>query len=293
MTTPLEELFRAKLPSVQSRLREIDGRIRFRVAWQDLHSGAQYGVNAHEPGWAASMIKVPVMVAVFKRIDEGELSLEDTLTVDHRFTLDPTSEISYRAQGSPAQIQELLPYMILASCNESTNLLADRVGIPYLNETMRKLSCPSTRMSHLLYHRAPLVDSGIDGTSSNTTTAAEMNHLMASIYRDTAASAESCRHMRAILENSPELEYGGAVVNTLLSSALPPRAHVGAKMGLLDEDVMETGVINNDYALTIMLNKVPSRASSLSSLLPTISREVFQRYYHGQQKTIDGDRERI
>ncbi len=283
----LDEFFSQRLKLIQERLQHKTGA-RLSVAFQDLHTHKKYEVNASHPGWAASMIKVPVLISTFRCIDERRLSLDDELVIDHRYSLDPTSEISYRQQGSIAPVSELVNYMILASCNESTNILATRVGIPYINNLMQELGCPTTRMSHLLHVGASLEDSGIDGTSSNTTTAKEMTTLMAGIYRNTVACIQSCEYMRKILENDPSLEYGGASVNHYLSRALPAGTRIGAKCGILEEDIMETAVINGDYALTVMANKVPASVSGqVSRLLPLISQFVFERYYLKKEQKED------
>lgn len=275
----LDNLFSQRLNLLQERLQQETGA-RLSVAFQDIQSNEKYGVNASRPGWAASMIKVPVLISVFRSIDDGKLSFDEEVAIDHRYTLDSTSEISYRQQGSTAPVSELVNYMILASCNESTNMLAARVGIPYINSLMRQLGCPNTAMSHLLHVGATLEDPGIDGTSSNTTTAEEMTALMGGIYRNTVASVQSCEYMRKILENDSSLEYGGASVNHYLNRALPAGTRIGAKCGILEEDVMETAVINGDYALTVMFNKVPaSFFGEASRLLSLISGVIFERYY--------------
>ncbi len=292
MDNLLQQYLMEKIAPLYVELKAATGA-ELKVAFEDIKDGSRYAVAGNQPGWAASLIKIPVMIAAFQHCDAGKLSLEEELAINHTFTLDPNTEVSYREEGSTATIAELLNYMILASCNESTNMLAHRLGIPAINACMEQLGCPQTRMSHLLYRGAPLEDRGIDGTSSNTTTPREMASLMAGIYKATVASPESCRRMVQILENAPEIEYGGSSVNHLLRSALPRGVVIGAKCGILEEDTMETGVINRDYALTVMLNKVPaSLRGEASGIIAAISRAVYQRYYHGKQD-IDGDRERV
>ena len=149
-TRTLEELFSIVLTPLAAQLAERN-LARLKVAFQDLRSKKEYGIYQHQSGWAASIIKVPVLIAAFRNIDERKMGLDDELTIDHRFTLDPTSEISYRQRGTPTSVAELLNYMILASCNESTNMLADNIGIARMNTIMQELGCPNTRISHLLY----------------------------------------------------------------------------------------------------------------------------------------------
>ncbi|MEK6948448.1 MAG: serine hydrolase [Nanoarchaeota archaeon] len=274
----IEKFFNEKLMQLRDKMKT-DLGTELKVAFYDLKTGQAYDISGNEIGWAASMIKVPVLVATFREIDRG-MSLNEKLDIDHRFTLDPTSEVSARPQGSTITIDELLNYMILASCNESTNMLGDRIGIERINATMDELGCPKTKISHLLHVGASLVYEGIDGTSSNTTTAIEMTKLMAKIYNNQTASETSSEQMRAILENRPEIEYRRPNVNGFLKTFLPRGTIVGCKAGLLEEDVMETGVINSDYALTIMINKIPSGLITKSiPLIGRISMRIFEEYY--------------
>lgn len=278
-TNILEGLFEKEFLRLQKIIKErLNARLK--ISFDDLKSRKHYDISGSNIGWAASMIKVPVMIAAFREIDKGNLSLEDKLPVNHTFTLDPTSEISYRPQGSLAEVFELLNYMILASCNESTNMIANRIGIPKINTAMEELNCPNTKIGHLLHVGAQLVEPGVDGSYSNTTTANEMTRLMSAIYQQKAASPHSCRHMKDILENNPEIEYILPSINNYLARGLPYNAVIGAKLGILENDVMETGVINGDYALTIIFNKIPSHFTYKGGgLISGISKKIFDAYY--------------
>ena len=48
----------------------------------DPEGGLGYGVRADEPFFGASVMKVPVMVAVYRKIDEGELALSDSFATE-------------------------------------------------------------------------------------------------------------------------------------------------------------------------------------------------------------------
>ncbi len=279
MSNKLEELFDTQLSELAKGIKERCGA-DLKVSFYDIRIGEKYNITGDKPGWAASMIKVPVMVAIAREIDKKNLSLDNRLRINHLFTLDPTSEISNRPQNSEVEVFELLNYMILASCNESTNMLANKIGINSINESMKELGLTSTRMSHLIYRGAPLVYKGIDNTSSNTTTANEMTKLMSMIYKNEAASPEMCKHMRAVLECKPEIEYRNGNINNYIRSEIPDGNIVGAKLGVLDEDIMETGVVNQDYAITIILNRLPRILFNAGSkTIIKISNNIFNTYY--------------
>src|SRR5215216_6214418 len=49
---------------------------------QDLNGRWGYGVNPDETYFSASVIKIPLMVAVFRKVDEGEFSLRDSFETE-------------------------------------------------------------------------------------------------------------------------------------------------------------------------------------------------------------------
>ncbi|MDQ3737329.1 MAG: serine hydrolase, partial [Actinomycetota bacterium] len=49
---------------------------------QDLNGHWGYGVNPDETYFSASVIKIPLMVAVFRKVDEGEFSLRDSFETE-------------------------------------------------------------------------------------------------------------------------------------------------------------------------------------------------------------------
>src|SRR5215211_6575259 len=48
---------------------------------QDLEGGFGYGIRPDEQFFTASIIKIPVMVAVYRKVDEGELSFSQMVEI--------------------------------------------------------------------------------------------------------------------------------------------------------------------------------------------------------------------
>ena len=57
----------------------------FAVAFRDLSSGQQVLIHEHEVFHAASTMKTPVMIEVFKQCEEGRFSLFDSIVVKNEF----------------------------------------------------------------------------------------------------------------------------------------------------------------------------------------------------------------
>ncbi|MBA4058065.1 MAG: serine hydrolase, partial [Marivirga sp.] len=57
----------------------------FAVAFKDLTSGQELLIHEHESFHAASTMKTPVMIEVFKQAAEGKFSLSDSILVKNEF----------------------------------------------------------------------------------------------------------------------------------------------------------------------------------------------------------------
>src|SRR6266568_6725460 len=119
------------------------------IALHDLESGLRFSLRGDRWFHAASTIKVAVLLAVFRAVDEGRLRLDDSLLVRNRFIsaadgfpfrLDSDSDALpklYQAIGRTVNISALAEGMIAASSNLATNLLLDLVGVEYARNVLR------------------------------------------------------------------------------------------------------------------------------------------------------------
>src|SRR5213594_447406 len=119
------------------------------VALHDLETGFRFSLRGDRWFHAASTIKVAVLLAVFRAVDEGRLRLDDSLHVRNRFIsaadgfpfrLDSDSDALpklYQAIGRTVNISALAEGMIAASSNLATNLLLDLVGVEYARNVLR------------------------------------------------------------------------------------------------------------------------------------------------------------
>src|ERR1043166_2751073 len=94
------------------------------VAFRDMQTGDSLFVNADDTFHAASTMKVPVMIELYRRVDAGALSLDQGILlvnqfasiVDHSaFNLDAgddSDSASYAAIGKRVPVRELIDQMI-------------------------------------------------------------------------------------------------------------------------------------------------------------------------------------
>lgn len=182
----------------------------------DLSGRRSVSERPDEPFYAASTMKVPVMIELFRRHDDGELDLDAPVSVTTTFRsivdgrpyqVDPDDvdkELA-AAEGEQRSVRELIERMIVVSSNEATNLLMGLLDIARIQATMRELG--TTR----LVVARPIGDmtaraAGID----NLVTAADLVRVMTAIANDRAASPAGCREMVEILCRQQHREGIGA-----------------------------------------------------------------------------------
>ncbi|MBN2053095.1 serine hydrolase [Candidatus Woesearchaeota archaeon] len=239
---------------INSYSRQLCGGI-VSASFKDLKGRiADFDVNGNNIGWAASTIKVPVMIEVFNQAAKGIISLEERVEINHKHTLEKTDFISRLPANKKLDFWTLVYFMIVHSDNEATNILADRIGLENINNTCQELGAKHTMIGHLLLPKALRLISDFNPEGSNVTTSNDMNLLLSLIYRKEIANQEYCNEMINFLENTSQ---------NFLGSYLPESTKIGNKVGYISDpaagdDMHDVGVINRSYILSVMLNKVRS-----------------------------------
>jgi beta-lactamase class A len=121
------------------------------VAVDDLKTGERLLIDEHQVLHAASMMKVPVMMEIYRLAGQGKLKLSDPIPIKNRFAsivdgseyqlnAEDDSEVDlYKRVGSQVPITELVELMITRSSNLATNLLIERVGADAATKVIRSL----------------------------------------------------------------------------------------------------------------------------------------------------------
>src|SRR5438046_2948164 len=178
------------------------------VYYRDLATGDSLTVGSGVRFHAASTMKIPVMIQLYRDRDAGVLSLDDSITITNTFhsivdsspyqldvSDDSDSSLYKRAGGGQrASIRELIELMETVSSNLATNLLIAKVDAKRANATAHALGADS-----ILVLRGVEDGKAYRAGLNNTTTAFDLGMLLAAISNGKAASAASCRDILAIL----------------------------------------------------------------------------------------------
>jgi beta-lactamase class A len=103
---------------------------------KDLSSGARYEYNAATPAYIASGVKIPFMVALYRRLQERRLDLDEMITYELDDVRDGSPVFGTLKVGTQVPLRVVLDAMIHQSDNAASDLVAKRVGIDFVNQTL-------------------------------------------------------------------------------------------------------------------------------------------------------------
>ncbi len=186
---------------------------------KDLATGYATSINPYANMPAASTIKIPVMVEVFRQMAAGAFDL------NHVMHLQPSDrdwgwgDLAGAPTGTARTVNQLLRVMIEQSDNTATNMLIRLVGRVRINLTMETLGLETTRLGD--YIRS-------DGDIRTLRTSPhDMTWLLESIARAQLVDEWSSREMLAILT--------GQTHNGLIPAPLPRGLAIAHKTGTLHD----------------------------------------------------------
>ena len=200
------------------------------IWFQDLNTGDTLSINPDLRMHAASTMKVPVMIQVFRDAESGRLATEHPLRVFNRFRSivdnseyrlswdDDSDSTLYHRIGQRITPPELVELMITVSSNLATNILIELVDARRVTATMRSLGADSIQVL-----RGVEDDRAYEAGLSNTTTARDLGIIMAAIAEGRAAGPASTDSMLSILRRQH--------FNAGIPAGLPANALVAHKTG--------------------------------------------------------------
>lgn len=260
----------------KERVEEVLGKVEERVGGysgvagvyvRDLDADLGYGVRADEEFFSASIIKVPVMVAVYRKVERGELSFSQQVELREGDWAAGAGWLQWEKAGTEQALGDLLLLMMTQSDNVATNALVRLVGgKEHVNEVARSLGAENT----LLYQKVSS-ERGAVPSIDNRTTPRDMAVMMQKIADDEAASAQSCGYMRDLMRTN-ELDWW-------LDAGLPDGADAANKAGWLYESYGDAGIVEHDghrYTVAILSKHGTGTVDDGAALIEDLSRLAWE-----------------
>jgi len=244
---------------IESYLSEQDGT--FAVWFQHLDNPDwHFAINEDTLFHAASTMKTPVMVELFRRAEMGEFDLSDSIKVENKFysivdgsefqlDLNPEGNDPFeRMEDEMATIYDLNHAMITYSSNIATNLIIQLVGAEETTQTMHELGAERIEVIRGLYDMKAF-DQGL----SNRTTAKDLGIIFEHIAKGTAVNPEKDSLMIEVLKDQ--------FYRDVIPARLPDDVVIANKTGFITGVIHDSGIVylpdGQSYILIFLSKDLP------------------------------------
>jgi beta-lactamase class A len=214
----------------------------FAIAFKDLKTGKEIRINDGVVYHAASTMKTPVLIEVYRQAAEGKFSLTDSIELKNEFKsiadgsfyrLDSTDDSEkelYKHIGEQRTIDSLVYQMIIVSSNFATNLVIQKVGAENVTSYMRKLGANDIQVL-----RGVEDGKAFQKGLNNIVTAHDLLVIFEKIARGEAVSDAASKAMINILLDQR--------FNEIIPALLPPNVKVAHKTGSITHVHHDSGLI--------------------------------------------------
>ena len=250
----------------------------FALAFKDLSTGRQLFIHEHESFHAASTMKTPVMIEIYRQVGQGRLRLSDSIVLKNEFTsivdtshysLSPDDDSEpdlYRHPGERRSISDLLGLMITVSSNFATNLLVEQAGPANIAATLHQLGADEI---HVL--RGVEDEKAFQAGLNNTVTAAGLAQIFEKMAKGEAVSpAASDAMIRILLDQH---------YNEIIPALLPAGTRVAHKTGWIKGINHDSGIVflpdGRKYVL-VLLSKQTEDDKAAIAAMAEVSRLIYE-----------------
>jgi beta-lactamase class A len=220
------------------------------VMVQDVTTGMTTSVNAGAEMPAASTIKIPVMVEVFRQLGTQKFDLNTRVTLLRSDKDWGSGDLAGSRVGSSYPVSRLLALMIDVSDNTATNMLIRLVGRPHINQEMEDLGLRHTRLTDFIRSEGPHIRWALRSSP------ADMAHLLRQMAKKQLIDEWSSGEMLAILR--------GQQHNSLLPEPLPEGTDIAHKTGTLHDTLNDVGIVyegSAPYVIAVMTTDLRTLSS--------------------------------
>lgn len=255
----------AMVRGLEKLSRSYQGRVGIYI--KDLETGKTWEYNADRQFPSASLIKVPIMAAVFEKIKAGQLSLDTQIRLTRRERVGGSGSLKWVRDGTSLSVMEIIFKMITESDNTATKMLIDTVGMDYLAGAFRSLGLAATNITQ----------EGMSLTSGrvareNYTTPREMASLLERIYAGELVSKDSSEFMLDVLKHTKS--------RSRLRKGLPLGWEIGHKTGLLRRNCHDVGIVfspRGDFVLAVLTSQAPNYTVA-KNFIAKVAKLTYQYY---------------
>ena len=268
-----------KYSSLEIKVRELleSQNGTFAIAFKNLEDGNEILINEDEIFHAASTMKTPVMIEVYRKKMIGEISLDDSIFVKNEFEsivdkstfqlseFDDSDKNTYDKIGRYISLRELVFDMITISSNFATNLVIKYIGAENINNTMSDIGAKNINVLRGVEDIKEF-EKGLN----NSTSARDLLVIYEKLANGKVLNKDLSNEMVEILKNQ---KY-----DDIIPKYLPKEIEVAHKDGWINGVRHDSGIVfleNGVSYVLILLSKNLDNELEGADMLAKVSLEIY------------------
>lgn len=240
-------------PKLEKILKENDiNQKNIGLFLQNSKTGAWLGINEKSNFVPASLLKIPIMMAILKKAEREEINLSNKITIQKEDMDKNAGDLWKKGPNYQISYWDLIKKMILISDNTAKNALKRQLTFEELNAIFSHVGIPNPY--------AP--------TNGHTITPRDYNRIFKSLYFSTFLNPE-------FSEKAIDISTDTAVEN-LISHQIPKGIKIAHKFGERPNGLHDCGIIyfpENPYFLCIMTEDI--ELSKAKTIISKLSKEIY------------------
>ena len=261
---------------ISSKLAEQPGD--FAMAFKDLTTGDSIFINEQTVFHAASTMKTPVMIEVYKQAAAGNFSLNDSITLKNEFKSivdssifslnanDDSEKELYKHLGEKRTVYSLVYDMIISSSNLATNMVIELVNARNVTQTMQQLGANKIQVLR-----------GVEDSKAfakglnNVTTANDLLVIFEKMANGEIVDSTASQAMIKILLNQ---EF-----NEIIPARLPKDVKVAHKTGNITNVLHDSGIVflpNGKKYVLVLLSKNLQKEEQAKKAMAEVSEMIYK-----------------
>ena len=185
-----------------------------------------------KPMRSASMIKVFILATVMEKAKQGEININETLTLRGSDKVGGAGILAGYASGTELTLREVMELMITHSDNTATNIVIDRIGMSAINEYIQNQGYKDT-----ILRRKMMDYDAIAAGRENFSSVRDLGTFFNRLYNYECVGEEYDKIMLDFLVKQTDTDC--------FPSALPGK-QIAHKTGALDGLYDDGGIIYSD-----------------------------------------------
>ncbi|WP_159421128.1 serine hydrolase [Candidatus Chrysopegis kryptomonas] len=263
---------------------------RLGVSAKNFVTGETIQINADSLFPTASVIKVPILVELFYRFNEGKLKKDTLINLEDSLKYGGSGVLQYFYDGAKLKLIDVAVLMIILSDNTATNLVLDC----FADEHDAKLDAVNNRMKSLGLNNTKILNKLMSfKTKKNTpeslrfgvgyTTPNDMVKLLELLAGGKIISPETSAEIINIMKNNQDYE--------MMKRYLPEKVTVANKTGSIDRMKADIGIVYSQctsYAVAIFCDQLSEVSYAVDNkghlAVAEISKLIFDYFTKGNCK---------